>query len=68
MSEHPEFDCIIAQMRALEAVYLANADQPVTGKDILPVCEAIRLLATKMADFVPSPGTEDLTAVTEMAQ
>lgn len=49
MSEHPEFDSIIAQMRSLESLFLHEADKPVTAKDLLPLCEAIRRLAAKLA-------------------
>lgn len=63
MSEHPEYDCLITQMRSQEALFLAAADQPITGKDLLPICEAIRMLAGKLAN-----ADEHLAGVAEIAQ
>lgn len=61
MSETPEFDCIIAQMRALEAQFAGlKADEPLSAKELLPICEAIRMLATKLAQLMPTPAVEDL--------
>jgi len=68
MSEHPEFECVIAQMRALEAMFLSDADKPVIGKDLLPICEAIRMLAIKMVDVTPAPVEDELSTVVEMSR
>jgi hypothetical protein len=61
MSEHPEFDCVIAQMRALEGQFAGpQADEPISAKELLPICEAIRMLATKLAQLMPTPAVEEV--------
>jgi hypothetical protein len=65
MSTHPEFECLITQMRSLESMFLASADTPVTGKDLLPICEAIRALATRLS-AAPTPDEPEFATAGEI--
>lgn len=56
---HPEFDMVITQMRSLEALFLCETpDRPIIAKDLLPICEAVRMLAEKISAFASQPMEE----------
>lgn len=61
MSEHAEFDCVIVQMRSLESLLTgAQANEPIGAQQLLPVCEAVRMLATKLAQLMPTAPADEL--------
>lgn len=54
-----ECDVIISQMRSLEASFLMESpERPIVGKDLLAICEAIRMLAEKVSTVCADPSEE----------